>query len=318
MQKSTVRKIYFIGIILFLCGGLTGLLQAETYKLIGGQVITGDAVSFSERGVLIKLPDDSYSDRISWDKFSQEDLKKLAKNPKAAKFAEALIEPSEEEATAAKKEIVVKTDYAKLDRPAATSLLKALFSSGIGVLALLLIYAGNIYAGYEISIFRARAPLMVCGVSAVVPVLGPIIFLCMPTQVESKEDIVQEPARDKDTYHVGDMPPEGAEAEVGAVSEAELAASLLPATQTFPRGQFTFNRRFFETKFPGFFTLVRRDADKDMVLIFSTGRAKHVVQRITRVGAAELHLQVQRGSGSEEITVPFAEIQEVVLKHKDA
>jgi hypothetical protein len=39
-----------------------------------------------------------------------------------------------------------------------------------------------------------------------------------------------------------------------------------PQTEVFQRGQFTFNRRFFETKFSGFFGMMRREADKDMVL----------------------------------------------------
>jgi len=40
--------------------------------------------------------------------------------------------------------------------------------------------------------------------------------------------------------------------------------------------------------------------------------------RITRIAANELHLQVQKGHASEEVMIPFIEIQEVRLKHKDA
>ena len=80
----------------------------------------------------------------------------------------------------------------------------------------------------------------------------------------------------------------------------------------------TLNRRFFETQFPGFFTMVRRDADRDMELIFKSARGTYTAQRITRVTANELHLQVQEGRASHEVMVPFLEIQEVVLKHKDA
>ena len=41
-------------------------------------------------------------------------------------------------------------------------------------------------------------------------------------------------------------------------------------------------------------------------------------QRITRISANDMHLQVQKGHASEELMVPFIEIQEVQLKHKDA
>ena len=38
-----------------------------------------------------------------------------------------------------------------------------------------------------------------------------------------------------------------------AQAEAAPAAATTPEAQVFQRGAFTFNRRFFETKFPGFF-----------------------------------------------------------------
>jgi hypothetical protein len=86
----------------------------------------------------------------------------------------------------------------------------------------------------------------------------------------------------------------------------------------FPRGQFTFNRRFFETKFPGFFGMIRRDADKDMVLLVKSSRGEFVAHRISRITANEIYLDVRKGAASQEVSVPFGEIREVQLKHKDA
>ena len=103
-----------------------------------------------------------------------------------------------------------------------------------------------------------------------------------------------------------------------AAAGVAAAASTLPATKTFPRGQFTFNRRFFETQVPTFFAVVRSEADKDMVLSVKSLRGTHTVQRISRISSNEMYVQVQKGHASEEIVVPFAEIQEVQLKHKDA
>jgi hypothetical protein len=104
-----------------------------------------------------------------------------------------------------------------------------------------------------------------------------------------------------------------------AHTEAEQphTAALTPTT-TFQRGQFTFNRRFFETKFPGFFGVVRRDADKDMVIVIKAARGEYIGQRISRIAANDLHLQVQKGNASEEVMIPFTEIQQIQLKHKDA
>jgi hypothetical protein len=89
-----------------------------------------------------------------------------------------------------------------------------------------------------------------------------------------------------------------------------------PETEVFQRGQFMFNRRFFETKFSGFFGIVRRESDKDKVLQVKTPRALFVAERITRIAANEVHFEVLRGDSRQEVTVPFAEIQEIQLKHK--
>src|SRR5258708_40265870 len=63
---------------------------------------------------------------------------------------------------------------------------------------------------------------------------------------------------------LADTAPAPTLAQSAATAEAK---PTLPATQTFSRGQFTFNRRFIETKFADFFGVVRHGADKDMVLI---------------------------------------------------
>ena len=102
------------------------------------------------------------------------------------------------------------------------------------------------------------------------------------------------------------------------LAPAEEAKSTIPETVAFKRGQFTFNRRFFETNFPGFFGVVRREAERDMVLVFKANRGEYTTQRISRIAANDLHVQVERGQASEEVMIPFQEIQEIRLKHKDA
>ena len=67
----------------------------------------------------------------------------------------------------------------RLERVAKHSLFGAFFGSGLGVLILLLLYAANVYAAYEIAIFRARPVPLVCGVAAVLPVAGPLLFLAL-------------------------------------------------------------------------------------------------------------------------------------------
>ena len=305
---------------LLLCGGWVALAAAETFQVIGGSAITGEPISPNDKGILFRVEGESKpTDRVGWEKFSQEDLKKmLVANPKVKTFVEPLIEPSFEEKKAVQKAaIVVKNDFEKLERPAPTPLFKALFSSPLGVFSLLLIYLANIYAGFEISVFRARSPGLVCGVAAVAPFIGNIVFLALPTQVEDKSELVQEPMREKESYGVEGVLPE-AEAAALAEQQAVEEANRLPDTQSYKRGQFTFNRRFIETKFAGYFHLVRSEADKDMVMHFSTARGEYEVQRIASIGADAVNLQVNASGASQEVTIPFLEIQEVIIKHKDA
>jgi hypothetical protein len=329
-----VRRLCLIAALL-LGVLLAGAAYADTYSLLNGETLTGEMLlaSANDEGVQIKLGEGTYK-RVSWANFSQEDLKKLAKVAKLEPLVQPFIEVTQEEKVK-KTEVNIKQPP-RLELPPRQSLLGALFSSGPGLLILLLIYAANLYAAYEISIFRARPAALVCGVSAVAPLAGPIIFLCMPTIVAPVEE-TWTPSPDAAPQGavadaVNPMQTAGAEhptglriagsAPAGEVQVGQFEGGAqkpaVPETVTFQRGQFTFNRRFFETKFSGFFGVVRRDADRDMVLVIKSSRGEYLGQRISRIAANDLHLQVQRGHASEEVMIPFVEVQEVRLKHKDA
>src|SRR5208337_3423055 len=108
-------------------------------------------------------------------------LKQLSANPKIRALAEPFIETPPAER--AKKGEVKVHEVSRLDLPPRSSLFGALFSSSVGLIALMLIYATNIFAAYEIAVCRARPMALVIGVSVVLPVLGPIIFLALPVRV---------------------------------------------------------------------------------------------------------------------------------------
>ena len=336
-----MRKLYFIFVLLWVCG-FGAVARADTYQLNDGNTLNGDIVSFNENGMILRLPDQNYSDRVPWSKFSQPDLKKFAENPKMAPLVEPFIEVSAEERI--KMTEVKINPVPRLERPAAHSLVGAMFSSSVGIFVMLCLYLANLYAAYEIAIFRARPIGLVCGVSAVAPIIGPIAFLSMGTQLDApvEEDegakgpaVIQPfaappsrataapqagshqaPHGDADNPMAGDVePPKGLHLHV---EPSPSTSQNLPQTQVFPRGAFTFNRRFFETKFPGFFPAVRRDSDKDMVLDVKSARGQYVAQRITRISGHDVHFEVHKGHASEEVMVPFSEIQEIRLKHKDA
>lgn len=329
-----MRKIIWIIIGLWLCGLLTAAnADTATYQLTDGTSITGDVISFNDDGIIFRTGDDKYTDRIIWTRFSQGALKLLAKNKKLKDYAEPFIETP----PPARPEMQVRVHpVSRLSLPAEQSVIGALFSSFVGILILLLIYAANIYAAFEIAIFRAQPIALVTGIAAVLPIIGPIIFLSMPTKVEgaAQEIPMQAQTGAAPAPHPavgqGHAAPAAATGGHSAPSAPEMsetvqaapagwnAAVSLPETQVFQRGQFTFNRRFFETKFSGFFGMTRHGANKDMVLVIKTPRAQHIAERISRISANEAHFEVVAGAARQEVAVPFGEIQEVQLKHKDA
>ncbi len=346
--QNLVRISKIVVLCAWLCVLLPAAINAMVFEMTDGTTVDGEVVLGKPESVKIRLPDSTYKD-ITWDKFSQQTIKKLAEDQKLKSFVEPYIEIPEEERIR-KTEVQIKP-VPRLDRPAKGSLLGSLFKSSVGLVMLLLLYGANIYAGYEIATVRAYPPAMVCGVAAVAPVIGPVVFLCLPTRLEStrapeEEDaaapretppaynpMAGDPAKFSNTGpatrtshagHAGEPAhaPASTAPAAGGLSIAHGHAASTPAeapkTEVFKRGQFTFNRRFIETKFSGFFGAVRRDASKDMVLFIKTVRGDYTAVRITRIAANDMHIESRKGEATQEINIPLAEIQEIHLKHKDA
>jgi hypothetical protein len=315
-----VRRIVWTIFGFWLCGVFLAA-GADTFQLTDGRSLTGDVISYNDNGVVFRLELDKYSERVPWTKFTQDALKQLSANPKVRLLAEPFIETPPAERV--KKGEVKVHEVTRLNLPPRTSLFGALFSSSVGLIALMLIYAGNIFAAYEIAVCRSRPLALVMGVSVVLPILGPIIFLAMPMHVEAPEPVAQQSATASQTFAV----PGAAQPAASGIHIVEASWQGKPAVaptananepQIFQRGQFTFNRRFFETKFSGFFALIRREADKNLVLTVKTGRANLMVERITRIATNEMHVEIAAGSGKQEVMVPFAEVVEVQIKTKSA
>ena len=316
-----VSKI--IGLVLGLCVWFATSAGALTFEYADGTSITGDIVQGKPEFLQVRTADNKY-EKVEWSKLSQATLTELQKDPKYAPFVQPYIEVSQEEII--KKTEVVLKPVPRLERPAKGSLIGAMFKSSVGIVCLLLLYAANIYAGYEVASVRAYPPAMVCGISAVVPVIGPIIFLCMPTKLPSRDDEVAEPEAapaaapgSHSATYTAEPAGHGAAAPGHTTAESGHAASgALPQTQVFKRGQFTFNRRFIETKFSAFFGAIRRGDEKDLVLVVKSVRGEYVATRISRIASNDMHLDVHKGGASQEVQMPFVEIQEIQLKHKDA
>lgn len=305
-----MRKLLWTISGLWLCGLLVAV-RADTLQLTDGSPVTGDIVTFNDGGITFRMADDSYTN-LMWTRFSQDALKQLSKNPKIKPLVEPFIEilPSDRPQ---KPEVKI-GDVARLELPPKQSLFGALFSSSVGLVALLLIYAANIYAGYEIAVLRGGSLALAIPVSAALPILGPVIFLALPMKREAVA--VEMPvAGDPTTFAVPGQQAQPAAEEIHIVAASWQTP---PAAQIFQRGQFTFNRRFFETKFSGFFGVIRRGAEKDSVLTVKSTRGEYIVERITRIDANEAHFETMQGGVFQEVAVPFGDIQEIQLKPKNA
>lgn len=309
-------------VLVFLCVWFITAAGGITLEMTDGTKVSGEIILAKPDGLQIRTEGNKY-EKLEWSKFSQATLIELNKDNKYSPYAEPYIEIAHEEKIK-KTEVAIK-EVPRLDRPPKGSILGAMFSSSVGIVCLLLLYGANIYAGYEVAVVRAYPPAMVCGIAAVAPIIGPVIFLCLPTKMPPSPDELaeqeQEQAAPAETYSAsygGAAAPQASSSEGESQGAAKTHAAALPATQSFKRGQFTFNRRFIETKFAGFFGMVRKDAEKDLVLVVKSARGEFVVTRISEIGGTDMKVDVHAGAASQQVQIPFVEILEMQIKHKDA
>ena len=102
-----------------------------------------------------------------------------------------------------------------------------------------------------------------------------------------------------------------------APDAAAQTAADFPEPIVFARGEYLFNRRFFETKFAGFFRIIPSEAEKNLVLVIKSARGQFVGRRITRATQSELYLQVFKNEATADEMIPFTDILEVQIRHKD-
>jgi hypothetical protein len=327
--------------LFFLLAFVSITASAGSYTLTDGAKIEGEPISVTDYGVIFQTADGTDSERIIWDRLTQESIRALLAKATSAR-EKALIEPLIEDLPqekAERKEITVKPIQPP-DRPTAHLGMTAIFASPVGLTILLILYGANIFAAYEVALFRRQPLPTVCGIAAIpfFGVLSPIIYLSMPTRLgalEVQEEQAQtrfratappveatapppaDAAEAPQASHPSSLPAEYAAAPPPGASLPQPAAPALPDPIVFRRGDFSFNRRFFETKLAGFFRLVPGEAEKDMVVHIKSGRGNFTGRRIIRITPAELYLQVFHDNATADEMIPFVEILEVQIRHKD-
>jgi hypothetical protein len=312
-------RLVFFAIAVISLPWMVGSAIADSFPLSIGGTLDGEPIAFGADGVAVKKSDGTFSSKVAWTNFTQEALKKLNVYPKAKQFVEPFLDIEEDEP--AKRAVEIKSNpVPRLNRPDLKAGWGAMFASPLSVMLFILLYLANVYAGYEVSVFRNLPAGLVCGVAAVAPVVGPIVFLCLPTRLQPGGEQAHEQIPAEVAAHGETGPLEGVATEAHAHAAQPVAESAhrLPPPAVYQRGQTTFNRRFFETKLSGFLRVVPSEAEKDMLIHIKCVRGEYVGNRLSRVMPNELYLQVSKAGASSDVIIPFSEISEVQIRHKEA
>jgi len=325
-----MRKVYALVLALAASWQLAGVAWAKDYKLLDGSTIHGEVSGFDDYGVTFRLQTGGFSEKFAWMKFTQESLKDMADDPRVKPMVEPFIELPPKPKP--KPKPIVLTEPPRADRPVGRFTILSSMTTPIGLTALALLFAANLLTGYEIALYRNRPVPLVCGLSAVLPLLGPLIFLVSPTVVEhgeegpvGEEELVPEvvgpavavagsPGRATSRRVGVPVPAPGGGLRVAAQEKA--APVSIGHRKVFNRADYTFNRRFIETQFSGFFRIVPLEAEKDLVLDVKTAKKQYTAKRISRISANEMFLQLVEGGSTTEVNVQFVEIAQMIVRHK--
>ncbi|MSU26649.1 MAG: hypothetical protein EXS27_01890 [Pedosphaera sp.] len=350
----------------FLClAGMALAAEFTEFKFKDGTSVKGEAIGPKERDVVIKDTDGKFLPRTAWTNFTQETLKEFAKNPKMRQYVELLIEDAAPATAVAGGEInipevvVAKRDWKQpkdvTDKrvvPKNPSMIAGMFGTGVGWFSMLVVYAGIIYAGFEVAAYRRRPKQLVMGLSAI-PIFGffaPIAFLCMPAVKrleETKPNSVAQaaaiaaaaaaqkpeekpafPGKKKPGLALGKKVDDAGHAPAPVAAPVAVASPVkAPAPAATPameavvyrRGETNINKRFIETKFAGFFKAVLGPAEKEMWVVWVTATGGEFwSKRIVSISQTDVVVNCpQESGGTLDETIQIAGIQEIHLRPRE-
>ena len=308
-----------VSTLLVLMWSVCSALGAE-YRLTNGDIYTGQAASFNDDGLIVRLDIGGFSPRVPWGKLTQETLKQLEEIPEAAEYVEAYIEVPVEvkEAEKRKRQEIRITEPTKVPHTPGKVGFFVAMANPLGYALLAAIYLANLYAAAQVARFRGRPMALVVGVSAIAPIIAPIIFALIPGTPAYAPEAAAEPQTTGDTVNpMQQALPSGmaggALGLAGGGAAPGKAAANPVYSQVYSRSNTTFDRRFFETKFTGFFRVAPAEPEKDLVIVVKTPKQEIVAVRVSRISASDIHFQLQRGA---EAIVGFGEITEVSVRPK--
>jgi len=309
----------------------TRQLAEGEISLTNGDVIEGTVADVDQNGIVVRRDIGGFARRANWMELTQQSLKKIRRLGKAdpvrykgaADYAEPFIEPDESQM----EQNLPPGPVRGLVEPKVPSSVPvaskmAAYGSGGGIGLLVAIAIGSMVAGLGVAAFRESNALLAAGVSLILPIVGPILFLVKP-KVEYEDDYDEDEEYEYEEAEApqgATMTDTGGGAVVGMVPEANKMSfaqtgpkksGLKP--QTWTRGDTRFDRSFFQNNFPNYFKVVLGAAERDMALAVKTGKREYVGQRIKRISGTDIHMELLNG---KEQKISFSEIGAVDLRAK--
>ena len=81
-----ICRFAIVALLVALVLGFERGASGAAFSLTDGRAIEGEPISFNLQGVVLKLADGTFAQRVGWTNFTQEALKELYKLPKAKSF----------------------------------------------------------------------------------------------------------------------------------------------------------------------------------------------------------------------------------------
>jgi hypothetical protein len=300
-------------------------------SLTNGDIIEGTVADVDQNGIVVRRDIGGFAQRANWMQLTQQSLKKIRRlgqvDPKryrgAAAYAEPFIEPDESQMEKSLSPGPVK-GLVNPPLPSSVEVASkvAAFGSGGGLGLLVAIALGSMMAGLGVAAFRDSNTLLVAGVSLVLPIIGPILFLVKP-KVEYDEEYDEDEEyeyEEVETPGGATMTDTGGGAVAGMMPEAKKMSFAQTGSkksglkpQSWTRGDTKFDRSFFQNNFPNYFKTVIGATEREFVLALKTGKREYVGQRIKRISGTDIHMELLNG---KEQKISFSEMGTVELRPK--
>ena len=300
-------------------------------SLTNGNILEGTVADVDQNGIVVRRDIGGFARRANWMQLTQQSLKKIRRlgqvDPKryrgAAAYAEPFIEPDESQMEKSLPPGPVK-GLVNPPLPSSVEVTSkvAAFGSGGGIGLLVAIALGSMMAGLGVAAFRESNPIWAAGVSLLLPIIGPVLFLVKP-KVEYDDEYDEDEEyeyEEVETPGGATMTDTGGGAVAGMMPEAKKMSfaqtgrkkSGLKA-QSWTRGDTKFDRSFFQNNFPNYFKSVIGATEREFVLAIKTGKREYVGQRIKRISGTDIHMELLN---SKEQKISFSEMGTVELRPK--